>query len=201
MQPIKILNFFPNHFRAGLLNATIPLELSTYLIKERDYVPWATAIEHFQNWARRMSESLPYKLFLTYMRNLLRPITKYVGWKNSKNHVKGCVISQKVMHDNIFCVSSLLRAKVLSAAILCELNETITEAKVLFQKWMLHNETLDSNLKEVVYSAGIKFGGMAEWQFCWNAYNSTSNSNQRILLLKALGQPRGDPWLLQRYES
>ncbi|XP_019765505.2 endoplasmic reticulum aminopeptidase 1 isoform X4 [Dendroctonus ponderosae] len=168
--------------RAGLLNATIPLELSTYLIKERDYVPWATAIEHFQNWARRMSESLPYKLFLNYMRNLLRPITKYVGWKNSKNHVKG-----------------LLRAKVLSAAVLCELNETITEAKVLFQKWMLHNETLDSNLKEVVYSAGIKFGGMAEWQFCWNAYNSTSNSNERILLLKALGQPRGDPWLLQRY--
>ncbi|CAG9759897.1 unnamed protein product [Ceutorhynchus assimilis] len=168
--------------RAGLLNATIPLELSTYLIKEKDYVPWATAIGHFENWARRMSESLPYKLFLNYMRNLLRPISNYVGWKNSDDHVK-----------------QLLRAKVLSAAILCELNETVNEAKSIFQKWMVHNKTIDPNLKEAVYSAGIKFGGMTEWQFCWNTYNSSQIPSERRLLLKALGQPRGDPWLLQRY--
>ncbi|XP_076261185.1 endoplasmic reticulum aminopeptidase 1-like isoform X2 [Rhynchophorus ferrugineus] len=168
--------------RAGLLKASIPLELSLYLVKEKDYVPWATAIEHFQNWARRMSESLPYKLFLKYMRKLLKPITQYVGWKSSGSHI-----------------NQLIRAKVLSAAVLCELNETVTHAKSLFQKWMLNNETLDPNLKEVVYSAGIKFGGMAEWQFCWNAYNSTNIASERILLLKALGQPRGDPWLLQRY--
>lgn len=81
---------------------------------------------------------------------------------------------------------------------LCELNETVTEAKSIFQKWMLRNETIDPNLKEVVYSAGIKFGGMTEWQFCWNAYNSTPVQSEKRLLLKALGQPRGDPWLLQR---
>ncbi|KAL1493346.1 hypothetical protein ABEB36_011418 [Hypothenemus hampei] len=168
--------------RAGLLNATIPLELSTYLVKEKEYAPWAAAIEHFQNWARRMSESLPYKLFLNYLRNLLRPIAKHVGWKNSNDYVQ-----------------QLLRAKVLSAAVLCELNETVNEAKILFQKWMLLNQTIDTNLKEVVYSAGVKFGGMSEWQFCWNTYNSTTISTERRLLLKALGQPRGDPWLLQRY--
>ncbi|XP_066255197.1 endoplasmic reticulum aminopeptidase 2-like isoform X2 [Euwallacea similis] len=168
--------------RAGLLNATIPLELSTYLVKENEYVPWATALEHFQNWARTMSESLPYKLFLNFMRNLLRPIAKFVGWQQSKDHVK-----------------QLLRSKVLSAAVLCELNETINDAKSLFQRWMLNNQTIDYNLREMVYAAGIKFGGMAEWQFCWNAYNITQDVNERRMLLKALGQPRGDPWLLQRY--
>lgn len=89
----------------------------------------------------------------------------------------------------------------LSSAILCELNETVAEAKSIFQKWMLHNETIDPTIKEVVYTAGIKFGGMQEWQFCWNAYNTTHDINERQLLLKALGQPRGDPWLLQRYDS
>lgn len=88
----------------------------------------------------------------------------------------------------------------LSSAILCELNETVAEAKSIFQKWMLHNETIDPTIKEVVYTAGIKFGGMQEWQFCWNAYNNTHDINERQLLLKALGQPRGDPWLLQRYD-
>lgn len=73
--------------RAGLLNASVPLELSLYLENERDYVPWATAIEHFQAWSRRLSESLAYKLFLNYMRRLLEPVTKYVGWEDTGSHL------------------------------------------------------------------------------------------------------------------
>lgn len=73
--------------RAGILNASIPLELSLYLTKERDYVPWATAIEHFEAWSRRLSDSLAYKLFLQYMRKLLGPVTKYVGWNDKGTHL------------------------------------------------------------------------------------------------------------------
>lgn len=76
------------YFRAGLLNASIPLELTLYLVNERDYVPWATAIEHFQAWSRRLSESLAYKLFLQYMRKLLTPVTKYVGWNDKGTHLQ-----------------------------------------------------------------------------------------------------------------
>lgn len=75
-------------FRAGLLNATVPLEMSLYLINERDYVPWATAIEHFQSWSRILSESLSYKLFLQYMRKIMEPVTKFVGWNDKGPHLK-----------------------------------------------------------------------------------------------------------------
>lgn len=91
----------------------------------------------------------------------------------------------------------LMRTDILSTAILCELNQTITQAKLQFQRWMLHNESIDPDLKEVVYSAGIKYGGIAEWQHCWNMYNSTNVPSERKLLLKALGVA-SDPWLLQR---
>lgn len=74
--------------RAGMLNASIPLEMSLYLSKERDYIPWATAIEHFQTWARRLSESLSYKKFLKYMRQILTPVVNYVGWKNEGTHLE-----------------------------------------------------------------------------------------------------------------
>ncbi|KAJ8923593.1 hypothetical protein NQ315_010172 [Exocentrus adspersus] len=167
--------------RAGLLNASIPLELSLYLTKEKEYVPWATAINHLKTWARRLSESLSYKMFLKYMRRLLKPIADYVGWKKKRTHLE-----------------KLLCAEVLSAAVLCELNETISAAKVQFQKWMQFNESIDPNLKEVVYSAGIKYGGITEWQHCWNIYNNTTSPTERKLLLKALGTA-SDPWLLQRY--
>lgn len=91
-----------------------------------------------------------------------------------------------------------MRTDILSTAILCELNETVSQAKQQFQKWMLHNESIHPDLKEVVYSAGVKYGGMAEWQHCWNVYNTTTVPDERQLLLKALGVA-SDPWLLQRY--
>lgn len=64
------------------------LELSLYLRNERDYAPWATAIEHLKSWARRLSESLAYKSFLKYMRHLLEPVTKYLGWNKKKTHME-----------------------------------------------------------------------------------------------------------------
>lgn len=81
----NVLNSF--FYRAGLLNASIPLEMSLYLAKEKDYVPWATALEHFQSWSRRLCESLAYKLFLKYIRKLLGPVVKYVGWNNRGSHL------------------------------------------------------------------------------------------------------------------
>lgn len=90
-----------------------------------------------------------------------------------------------------------MRTDILSTAVLCELNDTVSQAKQKFERWMKNNETIQSDLKEVVYSAGIKYGGLPEWQHCWSVYNSTSIPSERKLLLKALGVA-SDPWLLQR---
>lgn len=74
--------------RAGVLNVTVPLELSRYLYKERDFVPWATALEHFQNWSKFLSESSPYKMFLDYMKSLLGPVARSVGWEDEGTHLE-----------------------------------------------------------------------------------------------------------------
>lgn len=90
-----------------------------------------------------------------------------------------------------------MRTDVLSSAILCEHNETVAQARIKFERWMTKNEPVPPDLKEVVYSAGIKYGGLAEWQHCWKVYNSTGIPSERKLFLKALGVA-SDPWLLQR---
>lgn len=91
-----------------------------------------------------------------------------------------------------------MRTDILSTAVLCELNDTVAQARSKFERWMHHNESIHPDLKEVVYSAGIKYGGLQEWQHCWNIYNTTKVASDRKLLLKALGVA-SDPWLLQRY--
>lgn len=74
-------------FRAGLVNATVPLDLSTYLLKEKDYVPWATALEHFQHWSTSLAEASPYRLFESYVKKLLTPISNHIGWEDTGSHL------------------------------------------------------------------------------------------------------------------
>lgn len=91
-----------------------------------------------------------------------------------------------------------MRTAVLKSAILFEVNDTVAEAKKMFENWMKKNEFIHPDLKEVVYSAGIKYGGITEWQYCWSMYNNTEVPSERKLILKSLGVA-SDPWLLQRY--
>lgn len=90
-----------------------------------------------------------------------------------------------------------MRTKILTSAILFEVNETVAEARVMFDRWMNKNEGIAPDLREVVYSAGIKYGGMQAWEHCWSIYNSTEVPSERNLFLKSLGVT-SDPWILQR---
>ncbi|KAF6199081.1 hypothetical protein GE061_007106, partial [Apolygus lucorum] len=167
--------------RAGHLNITTVLELALYLRDERDYAPWATALGHLQSWARYLSESAPYRLFLQFTNHLLSPVATSLGWSDTGTHLE-----------------KLMRSDVMVSAVLAGVDETVKEAKQKFYDWMNKGTRIPPNLREAIYSAGIKYGGVKEWQFCWNKYNTTRVPSERKLLLRVLGVA-SDPWILQRY--
>ncbi|RZC34845.1 endoplasmic reticulum aminopeptidase 1-like [Asbolus verrucosus] len=146
-------------------------------------VAWIKANVNQSGFYRVMYDEAMWKSLVSVLRN---------------NHTIFNPADRANLIDDAFTLCRLMRTEILSTAILCELNETVTQAKLEFQKWMLHNESINPDLKEVVYSAGIKYGGITEWQHCWNLYNTTTIPSERKLLLKALGVA-SDPWLLQRY--
>ena len=73
--------------RAGVISAEIPLELSEYLLKETEYVPWATALEHFRSWSKVLYDKPAHRLLLQFMLKLLDPIYRHVGWSDSGSHL------------------------------------------------------------------------------------------------------------------
>ncbi|CAL7945633.1 unnamed protein product [Xylocopa violacea] len=105
---------------AGELNATIPLELSLYLLEERDYVPWATALGYLHSWKERLSESSGYKRYIAFLKQLITPVTRYVGWMDEGSHLK-----------------KLLRIAVLQSAVSVKLDDVVKPAKNFFEDWML----------------------------------------------------------------
>ena len=59
-----------------------------YLRNERNYVPWATALEHLHQWSKCLSEAAPYRLFQEYMKYLLEPVAQEIGWEDSGAHLQ-----------------------------------------------------------------------------------------------------------------
>ncbi|KAK2584087.1 hypothetical protein KPH14_006530 [Odynerus spinipes] len=166
---------------AGELNATIPLELSLYLMNERDYVPWVTALRYLHSWEERLAESRAYKRYIEFLKRLLGPVTKYVGWTDEGSHL-----------------DKLLRMAVLQSAVSVKLDSVVEPAKTIFNDWMSNGKRIGPNIRDVVYVAGIKFGGEEEWNYCWSIYQTTQVPSEKRLMLQALGAT-SDPWLLQRY--
>ncbi|XP_020293712.1 endoplasmic reticulum aminopeptidase 1-like isoform X2 [Pseudomyrmex gracilis] len=170
---------------AGELNVSVPLKLSLYLVNERDYVPWATALRYLNSWKRRLGESEAYKKYISFWKRLLGPITKFVGWKDEGSHLH-----------------KFLRTAILESAIELGMEDVVNSAKTLFQERMSKNKFVAPNLRYIVYLAGVKFGGETEWRKCWqfflNIPHDTQVESEKTELLQALGATT-DPWLLKLY--
>ena len=57
--------------------------------------------------------------------------------------------------------------------------------------------SVDPNLKQVVYMAGVAEGGEAEWDFLWDIYQKASDPTEQGLILYALSCSR-QLWILTR---
>ena len=69
----------------------------------------------------------------------------------------------------------------------------------LFRVSMLVSFSIPPNLRQVVYPAGIAFGGDEEWQFLWNRYLTSFDPYEKSLCLYSLSFSR-EPWILNRYD-
>ncbi|GFT63992.1 glutamyl aminopeptidase [Nephila pilipes] len=167
--------------RVGILDSALAFNLTRYLEKEEDYVPWETAILHMEVLDVLMQESPALSLFHKYVRNLMKPVADNLGWTDEGDHLK-----------------KKLRSALLRVLVRFGDEETITKAKLTFQNWMHHNVRVAPNLRSVVYSSGVKFGGSEEWQFCWKQYQETQVPSEKRLLLTALGYTE-DMWRLSQY--
>ena len=87
----------------------------------------------------------------------------------------------------IFSISRILRARILKAAVDADHSAAIEKAKEMFQK-MRKNQTVPANLKQLVFSIGIKSGEEEDWRWCYEKYRNTNIPSDRAILLHALGE-------------
>ncbi|NXJ09609.1 AMPE aminopeptidase, partial [Odontophorus gujanensis] len=168
--------------RAGLLNYSVPLELTKYLINETDYLPWHRVISAVTYIADMLEDDTNlYLLFQEYFRSLVKPIVNKLTWSDSGSHV-----------------DRLLRASVLDFA--CSMNdaESLSSASQLFEQW-LQGQTVAVNLRLLVYRYGMQnSGNESSWNYMFQTYQETSLAQEKEKLLYGLASVTNIA-LLDRY--
>ncbi|XP_027749159.1 glutamyl aminopeptidase isoform X1 [Empidonax traillii] len=168
--------------RPGLVNYSVPLNLTKYLTNEREYLPWNRAISAVTYLANMLEDDTSlYPVFQHYFRSLVKPTVDELNWNDSGSHLE-----------------RLLRASVLDFA--CSMGDidSLNNASELFNKW-LQGETIAANLRLIVYRYGMQnSGNESSWNYMFRKYQETTLAQEKEKLLYGLASVKNIT-LLDRY--
>ncbi|NXC12605.1 AMPE aminopeptidase, partial [Corythaeola cristata] len=168
--------------RAGLVNYSVPLELTKYLINETDYLPWYRLISSVTYLSYMLEdETNLYSQFQEYFRYLVKPIVDQLSWNDTGSHLE-----------------RLLRTSVLNFACRMDDTECLNNASQLFEEW-LQGQTIPANLRLLVYRYGMQnSGNESSWNYMFEQYQETSLAQEKEKLLYGLASVQNIT-LLDRY--
>ncbi|XP_069688788.1 aminopeptidase N-like [Periplaneta americana] len=174
----QLLDDALNLARAGLLNYSIALELTTYLISETDYIPWTSYFRGISFLDSRLAGTELYDNFKKYVLETVGLLHSTVGFNVLANDDHTVKLNR---------VNALTWACTYGDAD-CSLN-----ARMLFHDWMNHPDDttiIPPDLRSVVYCIGLYEGEEKEWNFLWDKYMKSDVANEQVLILAALGCTR-----------
>uniref|UniRef100_A0A8C5CRI8 Aminopeptidase n=1 Tax=Gadus morhua TaxID=8049 RepID=A0A8C5CRI8_GADMO len=178
-----------NLARAKVINTTLALRTTSYLSKERDYIPWASALSNLNYYFLMFDRTEVYGPLQGYIRKQTLPLFEYYrtitanwarvppGHNDQYNQINAL---------NMACNTGLKDCKELALR--------------WFSEWMADPERnpIHPNLKSTVYCSAIAFGGTEEWDFAWRMFQNATVATESARLRSALACTKA-PWLLNRY--
>ncbi|XP_071098659.1 endoplasmic reticulum aminopeptidase 1-like isoform X1 [Haliotis cracherodii] len=170
-----------NLARAGLVSQKIALDLTLYLVKEVEYVPWKAALDNLAYIESRIIYKEVYTNFKAYMLKLIMNRLTALQWTDSGSHLE-----------------MFLRGHILMWAVKLGNQPSIEKGKQLFQQWVHDHASIDPNLKTVIYMTGVKYGTEEDWRECLKVYEETHVPSEKQKMLMSMSYSR-DTRLLNQY--
>ncbi|KAF5299269.1 hypothetical protein FQA39_LY02442 [Lamprigera yunnana] len=173
---------------AGYLDHQIAMNLTTYLINEKDCIPWMAAFVNLDYIQKMLIKTPEFDKFKFYMTSILKNIYEYVGFQDDPTD------SQLTVYN---------RMEVLWRSCLLENVDCIKNAVTYFYNWKSAPNAdtynpISPNLKNIIYCVAIRAGGQEEWDFAWERYLKSNVGSEKDVIMSALGCSR-ETWILSRY--
>uniref|UniRef100_A0A8C1G8G6 Aminopeptidase n=1 Tax=Cyprinus carpio TaxID=7962 RepID=A0A8C1G8G6_CYPCA len=183
--PYKTVFFF----RASIINITLALRTTKYLLHERKYIPWEAALRNLNYFFQLFDRSEVYGAMQAYLKKQVKPLFEYFG------NISSNWTAVPSGHTDQF-------TQIIALSLACSTGvEGCRElTRNWFKKWMQnpHNNVIHPNLRSTVYCNAIAAGGAEEWNFGWQMFQKATVAAEAVKLRSALACTKV-PWLLNRY--
>ncbi|XP_058485238.1 aminopeptidase N-like [Solea solea] len=178
-----------NLARAKIVSTTLALTTTKYLHKERDYMPWESALRNLDYYILMFDRTEVYGAFQAYLKKQIQPLF---------GHFKSITANWTKIPEGHTDQYNQINA----IAIACDVGvEGCRELiKSWYRQWMenpSHN-LIHPNLKSTVYCRAIAYGGVKEWDFAWTMFKNATLASEASRLRAAMACTKL-PWLLNRY--
>ncbi|XP_073943307.1 aminopeptidase N-like [Choristoneura fumiferana] len=163
-----------NLARNGRLGYAHALDLSLYLDREEDYIPWGAANAAWSYLDVVLSGSpAVYEIFQEYALGLTAPLYQQFGFTaaSGEEHVaayhRNIILDINCRYGNQDCVNT---------------------ASELLQNFRNNpSQRLNPDIQTIVYCSGLRGGDEENFEFLWQQYVASTDSSEQSILLSALG--------------
>jgi aminopeptidase N len=156
--------------RAGDINVTIPLDLSTYLCRELNYIPFSsfsTNIQYPTIMFGQNENSIEYQQLQNYIRTVEGPAYTTLGWS--------------ILPTSSDYLSRQLRSLIISDLCSNGHEKCINEAILQYRLWRSNAEAhpINPDFRTTVYCQGIKNGTVEDYLYIKNQYKQTNDQVEK----------------------
>lgn len=178
-----------NLARAKMVSTVLALRTTKYLSKERDYIPWESAIRNFDYYILMFDRTEVYGALQAYLKKQVQPLFEH--FRTITADWTKIPTGHNDQYNQINAIGLACGMGVESC------RELI---KSWYRQWMEnpHHNPIHPNLKNTVYCVAIAFGGAEEWDFAWRMFKNATLASEASRLRAAMGCTKL-PWLLNRY--
>ncbi|XP_045888452.1 aminopeptidase N-like [Micropterus dolomieu] len=178
-----------NLARTKMINTTLALRTTKYLSKERDYIPWESALRNLDYYILMFDRTEVYGALQAYLKKQIQPLFE---------HFKTITANWTRVPEGHTDQYNQINA----IGIACSMGvEGCSELiKSWYRQWMENPDVnpIHPNLKTTVYCSAIAFGGVKEWDFAWRMFKNATLASEASRLRSAMACTKA-PWLLNRY--
>ncbi|XP_062404144.1 aminopeptidase N-like isoform X1 [Sardina pilchardus] len=178
-----------NLARAKIIPMSAALNTTRYLITEREYMPWQTALNNLDYLYLMFGGTEVYDLLQGYLKKQVEPLYTYfkdltIDWSDIPEG-----------HTEQYNQVNAVRVACSTGVDGCQ-NLTLT----WYSQWMAQpqNNTIHPNLRATVYCSAIASGGEDQWNFGWKMFQNASIAIEANKLMAALACTK-DATLLNQY--
>uniref|UniRef100_T1IX44 Aminopeptidase n=1 Tax=Strigamia maritima TaxID=126957 RepID=T1IX44_STRMM len=178
-----------NLARAGELDYEIALNLSRYLIRENELVPWEAASKCLSYIDAMLSRTDAYGMWMRFISKLVEHHYKSIGFKqfpidddNYINIVKQSLFVAQACHLN--------------------LDDCVSTCVSLYNNWIANISryvlsSISPSLRNTVLCKAVEKGSIKEWSSIWDKYMNSNVGTEKRSFLRALTCTE-EPWILSK---